>query len=296
MRNLAGKTAFITGGASGIGLGMARAFLRDGMNVVIGDFSEANLADAKARLAGEPVAFVQVDVADRAAVGAIAPEVVNAFGALDVLCNNAGISGAAAVADPGFADWDRVMSVNLGGVVNVTKTFVPIIRANGNGGHIVNTSSMAGILALPMDGGAYSTAKFAVRGLSESLRMSLAPEGIGVSLLCPGLTRTRIQVSRPERLDEGGDPMAKADDLDGLFKTMDGGMDPDEVGVAVVRGIRENLAYILSHGEFHEEVSIQFDEILTAFPIDQAVPEARAALERGRRGMCDSLRYLPVID
>jgi NAD(P)-dependent dehydrogenase (short-subunit alcohol dehydrogenase family) len=149
MRNLAGKTAFITGGASGIGLGMARAFLRDGMNVVIGDFSEANLADAKARLAGEPVAFVQVDVADRAAVGAIAPEVVNAFGALDVLCNNAGISGAAAVADPGFADWDRVMSVNLGGVVNVTKTFVPIIRANGNGGHIVNTSSSCPWTAAP---------------------------------------------------------------------------------------------------------------------------------------------------
>jgi NAD(P)-dependent dehydrogenase (short-subunit alcohol dehydrogenase family) len=187
------------------------------------------------------------------------------------------------------------MSVNLGGAVNVVKTFVPLIREHGSGGHIVNTSSIAGITALPHEGGAYTTAKFAVRGLSESLRLSLAPEGIGVSLLCPGLTRTRI-LDAPDRVDPDAKPMASEGDPDALFNSMDGAMDPIEVGRAVVRGIRENLPYILSHGEFRDEIQSLFNEIIEAFPTDQAVPQARAAFERGRRELCDGLRNLPVID
>jgi NAD(P)-dependent dehydrogenase (short-subunit alcohol dehydrogenase family) len=185
--------------------------------------------------------------------------------------------------------------VNLGGAVNVVKLFVPLIRKHGNGGHVVNTSSIAGITALPYEGGAYTTAKFAVRGLSESLRLSLAPEGIGVSVLCPGLTRTRI-LDAPEREDPNAKPMASEGDPDALFNSMDGAMDPIEVGRAVVRGIRENLPYILTHGEFRDEIQTLFDEIVNAFPTDQAVPEARAAFERGRRELCDGLRHLPVTD
>jgi len=295
VRNFAGKTAFITGGASGIGLGIAKALLSEGMNVVVGDVSERNIAAARAELPEAGVEIVQVDVTDRGSVAEAARTAVAAFGRIHVLCNNAGIAGGGAVADPSFIDWDRAMAVNLGGAVNVLKTFVPLIREHGEGGHVVNTSSIAGVIALPYEGGAYTTAKFAVRGLSESLRLSLAPEGIGVSVLCPGLTRTRIMES-PDRQDPGAKPMSREGDPDALFNSLEGAMDPIEVGRAVVRGIRDNLPYILTHGEFHDEVRALFDEIVEAFPVDQAVPEARAAFERGRRELCDGLRHLPVID
>lgn len=295
MRNFTGKAAFVTGGASGIGLGITRALLSEGMKVAIGDVNEAYMSSAGDELAGADVIFVRTDVTDRASVAAAARQTVEAFGQIHVLCNNAGIAGGGAVADPDFGDWDRAMAVNLGGAVNVIKTFVPLIREHRSGGHIVNTSSIAGITALPHEGGAYTTAKFAVRGLSESLRLSLAPEGIGVSVLCPGLTRTRI-LDAPDREDPGAKPMAAEGDPDVLFNSMDGAMDPIEVGRAVVRGIRENLPYILSHGEFRDEVQMLFDEIVNAFPTDQAVPAARAEFERGRRELCDSLRHLPVID
>ena len=295
MRNFAGKTAFVTGGASGIGLGMCKALLSEGMNVVIGDVNESHMASARAELAGTDTVFVHVDVTDRGSVASAADAAIAAFGRIHVLCNNAGIAGGGAVADPDFVDWDRAMAVNLGGAVNVVKTFVPLIREHRSGGHIVNTSSIAGITALPYEGGAYTTAKFAVRGLSESLRLSLAPEGIGVSVLCPGLTLSRIQ-DAPDRDDPGGKPMARPGDPEALFNTMEGAMDPIEVGRAVVRGIRENLPYILSHGEFRDEIRTLFDEIVNAFPTDQAVPPARAAFERGRRELCDGLRDLPVID
>ncbi len=295
MRNFAGKTAFVTGGASGIGLGISEALLSEGMNVVIGDVNESYLDDARAQLDSASVAFVLVDVTDRASVTRAAEAAVAAFGRVHVLCNNAGIAGGGAVADAAFADWDRAMAVNLGGAVNVVKIFVPLIREHGTGGHIVNTSSIAGITALPYEGGAYTTAKFAVRGLSESLRLSLAPEGIGVSVLCPGLTRTRI-LDAPVREDPDAKPMASEGDPDALFNSMDGAMDPIDVGRAVVRGIRENLPYILTHSEFRDEIRSLFDEIVEAFPTDQAVPAARLAFERGRREMCDGLRDLPVID
>jgi NAD(P)-dependent dehydrogenase (short-subunit alcohol dehydrogenase family) len=297
VRNFAGKTAFVTGGASGIGLGISKALLSEGMNVVIADCNSSYIAAAGDELAGaaSDVVFVDCDVTDRQSVAAAADATMEAFGTIHVLCNNAGIAGGGAVADPGFTDWDRAMAVNLGGAVNVIKTFVPLIREHRSGGHVVNTSSIAGITALPYEGGAYTTAKFAVRGMSESLRLSLAPEGIGVSVLCPGLTRTRI-LDAPDRQDPGAKPMAGEGDPDALFNSMDGAMDPIEVGRAVVRGIRQNLPYILSHGEFRDEIQGLFDEIVQAFPTDQAVPEARAAFERGRRELCDSLRYLPVVD
>jgi NAD(P)-dependent dehydrogenase (short-subunit alcohol dehydrogenase family) len=295
VRNFAGKTAFVTGGASGIGLGITKALLSEGMNVVVGDVSERNIADARKELSGADVELVRVDVTDRASVAQAADTATAAFGRIHVLCNNAGIAGGGAVADPSFVDWDRAMAVNLGGAVNVIKTFVPLIREHGSGGHIVNTSSIAGITALPQEGGAYTTAKFAVRGLSESLRLSLAPEGIGVSVLCPGLTRTRI-LDSPDREDPGAKPMSREGDPDAMFNSLEGAMDPIDVGRAVVRGIRENLPYILTHGEFRDEDRDLFDEIVAAFPTDQAVPAARAAFERGRREMCDGLRHLPVID
>ena len=133
--------------------------------------------------------------------------------------------------------------------------------------------------------------------MSESLRLSLAPEGIGVSVLCPGLTDTRI-LQAPERVDGEAEakPMAAEGDPDAMFNTMQGAMDPVEVGRAVVRAIRENAAYVLTHGEFRDEVQVLFDDVMAAFPVDQAVPAGRAEFERRRREMCDSRRGLPVID
>ena len=283
MEDLTGKVAFITGGASGIGFGMARAFLAEGMKVALADWNGEHIAKAKAQLSGNNAAiFIKTNVASRDSLRAAAEETLDAFGKIHVLCNNAGVNGGGTAASEDFDDWDRAIAVNLGGAVNVVKTFVPLIREHGEGGHVVNTSSIAGVIALPYEGGAYTTAKFAVRGLSESLRLSLAPEGIGVSVLCPGLTRTRIMES-PDRQDPGAKPMSREGDPDALFNSLEGAMDPIEVGRAVVRGIRDNLPYILTHGEFHDEVRALFDEIVEAFPVDQAVPEARAAFERGRR-------------
>jgi NAD(P)-dependent dehydrogenase (short-subunit alcohol dehydrogenase family) len=174
------------------------------------------------------------------------------------------------------------MAVNLDGVVNTVKATVPGIRQRGVGGHVVVTSSVAGITALPFEHGAYTTSKFAVRGLGESLRLSLAEEGIGVSILCPGLTDTAI--------------LGQASDETVEFGRISGAMNPLQVGYAVVRGIRENAPYIFSHAEFADEFRMLFDELVAAIPVDQAVPADRAEFELGRRRLCDELRHLPALD
>jgi NAD(P)-dependent dehydrogenase (short-subunit alcohol dehydrogenase family) len=279
MRELNGKTAFITGGAGGIGFGMARAFTAEGMNVVLADLTEADLAS----LPEGSAMNVRVDVTDVDSVRAAAAAATDRFGAIDVVCANAGIGGGGGhVAADEYDVWNRVMRVNLDGVVHTVKSTVPAMRERGAGGHVVITSSVAGITALPFEFGAYTTSKFAVRGLGESLRLSLAEEGIGVSILCPGLTDTGI-------LDEAND------DGNVEFERVQGAMDPIEVGWAVVRGIGENAPYIFSHGEFADEFRALFDEIVAAVPVDQAVPPDRASFERGRRELCDRLRHLPAI-
>lgn len=279
MQHLEGKTAFITGGAGGIGLGIARAFVAEGMNVALADLHEA----AVDGLPADRVLAIRVDVTDRASVDAAVARAVERFGQIDVVCANAGVGGGGGhVAADEYEVWNRVMAVNLDGVVHTVKATVPAIRSRGEGGHVVVTSSVAGVTALPFEFGAYTTSKFAVRGLGESLRLSLAEEGIGVSILCPGLTDTGI-------LDEAND------DGNVEFERVAGAMDPVEVGWAVVRGIRENAPYIFSHGEFADEFRQLFEEIVAAVPADQAVPPDRAAFERGRRELCDRLRHLPAL-
>jgi NAD(P)-dependent dehydrogenase (short-subunit alcohol dehydrogenase family) len=277
MRNLAGKTAFITGGAGGIGLGMAHAFRAEGMRVVIADLHLPDLPDA------DDLLSVIVDVTDRESVAAGVSEAIARFGAIDVVCANAGLGGGgAAAAEPEYEGWNKIMAVNLDGVVHTVKAIVPAMRDRAAGGHVVVTSSVAGITALPFEHGAYTASKFAVRGLGESLRLSLAEEGIGVSILCPGLTDTGM--------------LGGADEESLEFTRITGAMNPIEVGYAVVRGIRENAPYIFTHAEFADEFRMLFDELIEALPRDQAVPTDRADFERGRRTMCDSLRHLPALD
>lgn len=290
MKDFEGKVAFVTGGASGIGYGIARTFLKAGMKVVIADVSQKHLDEVKEKLKGSnAVHFIKLDVTDRDDVRRAADEAEQVFGKVHVLCNNAGVSGGGSADDADFDDWDRVIGINFGGVVNGVKIFAPRMIAHGEGAHIVNTSSMAGIIPLPAEGGAYTTSKFAVRGLTESLRLSLAERGIGVSVLCPGLTKSRI-LDGPTPDDKNA--MAREGDPDALFNTMDGAMDPLEVGEAVLEGIRRNEPYILPHGEFKEEVQGLFDDILNAFPTGQDVPQARLDFEEGRRTLTDNLKKM----
>src|SRR6478752_1940493 len=279
MEHLTGKVAFITGGASGIGLGMARAFLEEGMKVSLADWNDEHIAKAKAQLAGNnAVHFVKTNVAERDSLRNAAQETLDAFGKIHVLCNNAGVNGGGTAAGVDFDDWDRAISVNLGGVVNGTKIIVPIIKAQGEGGHVVCTSSMAGVVPLP-GLAAYSTAKYAVRGFAESLRMQLAPLGIGVSCLFPGATRTGM-LSAPED-DPEFDPATEANAGDfqkALWDAARAAVDPQDTGRAVVRAIKQNGFYIFTNGEFLDEVKQRNREMEEAFPAE-APPEGRRRFE-----------------
>jgi NAD(P)-dependent dehydrogenase (short-subunit alcohol dehydrogenase family) len=287
MEDLTGKVAFITGGASGIGLGMARAFLAEGMKVSLADWNEEHIARARDTLAGSnAVHFVKTNVAERQSLKDAAAETLEAFGRIHVLCNNAGVNGGGTAASPDFDEWDRAIAVNLGGVVNGTKIIVPIIRAQGEGGHVVNTSSMAGVVPLP-GLAAYSTAKYAVRGFSESLRMQLAPQGIGVSCLFPGATRTALvplPEDDPEHIKEEGAPQFLRD----LWDAMRGAIDPLDTGRMVVEAIKANRFYIFTNREFLDEVKQRHREIEDAFPTDEPTP-GRVKFETMRAEMVRNL-------
>src|SRR5262245_32765674 len=288
MKNFSGKVAFVTGGASGIGYGLVQNFLQLGMKVVVVDFNRDYLQEKRQLLAGRnDVHFVQTDVGDRDQVRAAADEAIRTFGKIHVLCNNAGIGGGGDTHDADFDAWDRALRVNLGGVVNGVKIIAPLIIRQSDGGHIVNTSSMAGIVPLPLPGlGAYQTAKFAVRGFTESLRMSLARHGIGVSCLFPGGVRTRIvEASAPDEAAR-----AAAREMTASW------MDAIELGAFVIEGIRNNAPYILTHREFRDEVRELYEMLDAAFPRSQTVPAGRQAFEDQRRAMIREFRGLPVKD
>ncbi|WP_244486197.1 SDR family NAD(P)-dependent oxidoreductase [Bradyrhizobium viridifuturi] len=193
MRELAGKAAFVTGAASGIGLAMATAFAREGMKVMLADIETHALDKAvdTLRAGGGDVRGVVCDVADPGSVDGAAQASFLAFGKVHVVCNNAGVAGGGGIDRISVDDWRWVIDVNLMGVVHGIRSFLPHIRAHGEGGHIVNTASMAGMNA-GLGVSPYSASKFAVVSLSEGLSAQLKPLGIGVSVLCPSYVRTRI--------------------------------------------------------------------------------------------------------
>lgn len=284
MRDFSGRVAFITGGASGIGFGMAKAFSAAGMSVVIADIRQDHLDTAlRSFAAGARVHPIRLDVMDRKAMARAADETERVFGKVHVVCNNAGINLFNDIATATYDDWDWILGVNLGGVVNGIQTFVPRIRSHGEGGHIVNTASMASFIASGV-AGIYCTSKFAVRGMSEALRWSLLPHKIGVSVLCPGLVNSAIYESdkvRPAQLSANAtvsDPRF----LERLAQVHQVGMTPEEIGGKVLRAIERNDFYIFSHPEFKEELRALFDEALAALP-DEPVPPERLAFENGRR-------------
>jgi len=285
MKNVKGKTAFITGGASGAGFGMARVFLENGMKVVIADIRRDSLDRAIAQLERNPdVHAVELDVADRQAFARAADEAERRFGKVHLVCNNAGINLFVPIEECTYNDWDWVMGVNFGGVVNGIQTFIPRMLKHGEGGHIVNTASMAAFLPAPT-AGIYSAAKFAVRGLSEALRLSLYKHNIGVSVFCPGLIDSTIYESekiRPADLSSPENTAKSQQTMDRLPEIHKFGMDPVEVGKKVFAGIQENRMYIFSHPEFKDELKDWFNIVVESLPEEEA-PKQRLDFENWRR-------------
>jgi len=285
MKNIEGKVAFITGGASGAGLGMAKVFVRNGMKVVIADIRQDSLDQAMTGFRDDKnVHAICFDVTDRQAFARAADEAERVFGKVHVLCNNAGVNLFVPIEECTYNDWDWVMGVNFGGVVNGVQTFVPRIGKHGEGGHIVNTASMAAFLP-SAEAGIYTASKFAVRGLSEALRLSLYRYHIGVSVFCPGLINSAIYESektRPAHLAVPENTAKSQKTMELLPKIHQAGMDPEEAGEKVLEGIRKNSLYIFSHPEFREELSEIFDEIIDSLPPGEA-PAPRLEFERSRR-------------
>jgi NAD(P)-dependent dehydrogenase (short-subunit alcohol dehydrogenase family) len=277
----------VTGGVTGIGLGIAKAFAAAGMKLVLTYRANAEHLDEALRYfatqPGVQVQAIQLDVTDRRSVERAAEEAQRAFGKIHVLCNNAGVNLLGPADEATHDDWDWILGVNLGGVINTLVSVIPCIKAHGEGGHIVNVASMSSFISGPMST-IYATSKFAVRGLSEGLRYTLASHNIGVSLACPGLTRTTIYrspLSRDADLQRTGAPL-DAGKLQQLERVHAHGMHPDEVGRKILCGMQRGDFYIFSHAEFRQEVMDLHGEICAAFPQDE-VDEGRLAIEEVRR-------------
>ena len=280
MEELNGRTAFITGGASGIGLGIAQACVDAGMRVALADVRRDHIEEATALFAGQgradAVHAIELDVTDRAAYAAAAAEAEEAVGPIGLLVNNAGIGMLGRLEDAGYDDWDWGLAVNLGGVVNGLQTILPGMRERGEGGHVVSTSSMAAVVPIP-NASIYITAKAAVMGLTESIRPELAEYGIGASVLFPGPVKTNIRESgrtRTERFKRDTGYAGRERDLEGRPDNAVW-MDPVECGDRVLAGIRRNDLFIHTHREFREGAQERCDALVAAFP-DEPIDTERA--------------------
>lgn len=259
MNDVEGKVAFVTGGASGIGFGIVRSCLDAGMKVVIGDSSFERLQDAAERLGqgADRAHSVVVDVTDRQAMEQAAAEVVRVFGKVHVLVNNAGVQNPSPLSNMSYEDWDRLMRVNVDGVFNGIHAFLPHMRRHGEGGHVIATSSVLGLITVGENYAAYCASKFAVVAMMEALRAELLGSSIGVSVLCPGPVKTSLEAS---------------------LKNSELALDPLEVGRLVVRGMCRNDLYILTHPEFSPVIQCRSDAIVAATLADAHPGDGRQAL------------------
>ena len=266
MRDFAGKTAFVTGGASGIGLSMGYAFAEAGMRVMLADIEAKPLEQAVAAFKGNlpEVRGVVCDVRDYAAVERAAQLTLEAFGKVHVVCNNAGVTGASGAENISLRDWRWVIDINLMGVVHGVKAFLPLLKTHREGGHIVNTASMAGFL--PGTGfGAYTATKFAVVGISEALATELEPHGIGVSVLCPGWVATLITESRRNWPKDYGAPPPSGPMAEQFAELVRNGMTPSEVAALVLKAVQNNELYIFTHPHMRPPLEKRVDRFLAAY-------------------------------
>jgi len=270
MQELRDRVAVVTGGASGIGRGMAQAFAAERMQLVLADIETAPLERAVAELAGAGARVIGevCDVADPGSVDALRDRALEHFGAVHVLCNNAGVVGASAAPswEAPLDEWDWVMGVNLMGVIHGLRSFVPVMIEQRVPGHVVNTASMAGLIH---GAGIYSVTKHAVVALSEGLfsQLGILQHPIGVSVLCPGWVRTNIMESERNRPEapraapgKGAEHFEMLRKLSASF--VQGGLDPLEVGTLAVRAIREKRFYVLTHPHWENMIRNRMERIL----------------------------------
>lgn len=266
-----GRVAVVTGGASGIGLGMARSFASEGMKIVLADIEAEPLEAAVTLLreSGASVIGASCDVADPTSVDGLRDEALSAFGAVHVICNNAGVgggSGAQPLWERTLDEWNWVMGVNLMGVIHGMRSFIPAMIDQGEGGHVVNTASVAGLVP---GGGIYGVTKHAVVNLSESLftQFEMGDHKLGVSVLCPGWVRTRLLESERNRAEAPREPAPDpSSQLQAIRKALEGfvanGLDPLDVGRLVVDAIRDRRFYVLTHPHWKHMIERRMTNIL----------------------------------
>lgn len=269
MEDLNGKVAVITGGASGIGLATAKRFAREGMRIVLADIEEGPLSSAvdEIKALGAEAIGVRTDVGDLAQVEALADRTFDHFGAAHIVFNNAGVAISGPIQDMKHSDWEWLMRVNLWGVIHGVEAFVPRIIEQGEGGHILNTASFAGMV--PNDGlGVYCVTKYGVVALAECLFRDLRNEGIGVSVLCPMQVRTNIRHSARNRPEELGGPSnvgvheGPGEDPESLAG---GFLQVDEVADKVLKAVHDNELYIFTHPDSRHFIRRRFERIDRAF-------------------------------
>jgi NAD(P)-dependent dehydrogenase (short-subunit alcohol dehydrogenase family) len=272
MKDLAGKTAFVTGAASGIGLGIATAFAQAGVKVMLCDIEADALAKAVEGLktTNADVEGVRADVSLKAELKAAADATIARYGKVHILVNNAGVGGGGPYGAWTDKAWDWTLGVNLMSVVWGIEIFGPLLEQHGEGGHIVSTASIAGLVSsgsIP-----YNVSKYGVVALSEGLRGELAPRGIGVSVLCPGFIRTHIADSRrnlPQRFGpaiEGAPPPAAfLERITMISERIAHGIDPLYVGELVREGVEKNWPYIFTDPEFEPAIEARFGAIKEGF-------------------------------
>ena len=273
MKDLKGKVAVVTGAASGIGRAMAERFAAEGMKVVLADIEEGALAKAESEMnaEGATVIAVRTDVSKAADVEALAQKTIDGFGAVHVVCNNAGVGPArGAIWELTEADWRWVLGVNLWGVLHGVRAFVPIMLKQDSEGHIVNTASVGGLLSAPF-AATYCVAKHGVVTLSESLHRELAQVGskVKVSVLCPAWVKTQLmdgERNRPRELQNASDQEATTPQAAMMYEAVRqlvaSGTDPGEIGDIVVDAIRGEKFYILPHPAWKEQVRVRMEDIL----------------------------------
>ena len=270
INNFNSKTAFITGGAAGIGLGMARAFAERGMNLALVDIDAAALEQAKAYFDGTTckVLTFALDITDLGQLKQAAATTAEQLGGINIVCANAGVTGFLGPLPQGTeADWNWLIDVNIKGSVNTVQATLPWLLQNKHDGHIVITSSISGLrVHNPSRGqGMYNTSKFAMVGLGEALALDLEPHGIGVSVLCPGVVNTDISNAGRNRQAQYGGAYASAGEDFVLAKASKSGTDPLVFGRWVVKAIERNQLIVITHPQDRDQVEARHARILQAF-------------------------------
>jgi NAD(P)-dependent dehydrogenase (short-subunit alcohol dehydrogenase family) len=287
MDQFEGKTAFVTGGASGIGLALCRTFGARGMHVALADIEAAACADAVETLRRDGVKAIGIscDVSDRDSLAEAAAQTFAAFGKVHILCNNAGVSRAGPIESIASSDWDWVIGVNLKGLVHGLQIFLPHMKAHGEPGHIVNTASINGVVGAPL-AGPYSATKFAAVGISEVLAAELTDTSIGVSVLCPSWVKTRMLDNGRNRPAQFGGPIAL--DLDGAnaernkryAQALASGLDAADVAELVLDAVQARRLYVFTHADRRDDVERRFELMMDGFAALADGPPRKAASER----------------